>query len=283
MEKTFVYKDFIESVPWWMLDQTLNMTPWINIVWWWVKNAIDWSKNMRILRWIEFFETIWLYPEFLKELEESEQALDWLAICFEFYTKQRIKEKRNFIKNIFLWFIKLSEIGREKFELERLIDITNKITLDEIFFLKFLNDEIKPIQIKYSKIKASESYESTKNSGKWESYDFWYNWNLKDKPLTSHLYEYFYNLHNPNSKYAQEKYWYTWKENEISSLMFNNENIEIEKNRNLISIINSLWLFNAYLMSSWWWLWSWWVTNSYSYNLSTLWEQFINYTLENES
>lgn len=146
MDKTFVYKDFIESVPWWMLDQTLNMTPWVNIVWWWVKNAINWSKNMRIIRWIEFFEAIWIYPEFLKELEKSEQALDWLALCFEAYTKERTKEKRKILKNLFLWFTKLSEEEKEKFEIERLIDITNKITSAELTYLKHLNDDLLPLQ-----------------------------------------------------------------------------------------------------------------------------------------
>jgi hypothetical protein len=40
-----------------------------------MKNAINGSKNMRIIRGIEFFETI-ADPEFIKHLEESEQALD---------------------------------------------------------------------------------------------------------------------------------------------------------------------------------------------------------------
>jgi hypothetical protein len=85
-------------------------------------------------------------------------------IVFESYIKERNKEKRNYIKNIFLDFTKSTVEEKEKFELERLLDIVNRITLQEIEFIKFLNFTIKPIQESYSKKKAQETYESIKNS-----------------------------------------------------------------------------------------------------------------------
>ncbi len=135
MEKTKVYKDFKESIPWTVLDQVLSSTPWINVAWWIMKSVTDNTRNMRVLRWIEFFEWI-TDPKFVEELGESEQALDWITICLEHATKERNKAKRKIIKNIFLWFSKLSEIEKEQFKLERLIDITSKITIDELDLLK---------------------------------------------------------------------------------------------------------------------------------------------------
>lgn len=205
MDKTFVYKDFIESVPWWVLDQTLNMTPWINILWWCLKNAINWSKNMRIIRWIEFFETIWLYPEFLKELESSEQALDWLAICFEAYIKERNKEKREIIKNIFLWFTELPEDEKEKFELEKLINTINVMSLNDITVFKelcmdkrlyryvILDENIWFFPEKY--IKAIESWKTLR-----ELVDLWF---IKYKTI------------DENNK----KIWIWWKINEKNQII----------------------------------------------------------------
>lgn len=138
LEATKVYKEFLESPAWWATDIVLSLSPWINIVWGAMKNAIEWTQNVRILRWLEFFE--WLTSEkFQKELLESEQAMDWLAICFESYFKQRNKNKREYIRNIFNWFINLNDEEKENFELEKILDVLNKITLEEIKMLKILD------------------------------------------------------------------------------------------------------------------------------------------------
>lgn len=77
---------------------------------------------------------------FAKEVIETKEFEDWFLVIFETYLKERSNEKREIIKNIFLWFAELSQGKKENYELERILDITNKITFPEITFLKYINE-----------------------------------------------------------------------------------------------------------------------------------------------
>ncbi len=79
----------------------------------------------------------WIFAE---EIIETKEFKDWFLVVFETYLKERNDEKREIIKNIFLWFTKLPQDKKENYELERLLDISKKITFSEILFLKYINE-----------------------------------------------------------------------------------------------------------------------------------------------
>lgn len=90
----------------------------------------------------EFIQFIQDNPEsFTKDIVNTNAFKDWFIIILEEYLKERNQEKRNIIKNIFLWFTQLSAEKKKKFQLERLLDITSKITVSEIWLLREINDK----------------------------------------------------------------------------------------------------------------------------------------------
>lgn len=78
---------------------------------------------------------------FTKDIIETKEFQNGFVIILEQYIKERNKTKKEIIKNIFLWFTKLSEKEKEKFELEKLLDITSKITNDEIIEIRKIYKE----------------------------------------------------------------------------------------------------------------------------------------------
>lgn len=70
----------------------------------------------------------------------SDSFKDAFYIMYDKHIKERNPEKRRIIRNIFLWYVKATEEEKEKFELERLLDINNKITLPEIWVLKNIEE-----------------------------------------------------------------------------------------------------------------------------------------------
>ena len=245
MEKTYVYKDFIESIPWWMLDQVFCMTPWINVIWWWMKNAIEGSKNIRILRWIEFFEWI-ANPEFIKELEESEQALDWLAICFESYTKERSEEKRRIIKNVFLWFSELSGEEKEEFELEKFLNTT-----------KYINELGTVILSIYNKEKIDSTIKSLHNS---------FQKNPSNKIIQDNII-----MLNRLLKWEYMRYLEIKK---VSNLIYNNKysNLSFET---MSEAIKSMLNLNLLIGRQWWGGEEW--ENWETVKITSYWKKFIKY------
>ncbi len=134
-----VWKDFIESPVWIVLNGFMNAVPWFNWSWVALQQAIEQTKNMRILRALDLLE-LFNDEDFQKRFLESEQALDWFWQCYEAIIRERNQEKRKIIKNIFLWFTKLSEKEKKEFELERLLDINHKILISEIELLRHIHD-----------------------------------------------------------------------------------------------------------------------------------------------
>ncbi len=124
---TFVWKDFIESPAWIVLDWFMNTVPWFN--WWWIalQKAVEQTKEMRILRALELLE-LFADKDFQEDFLKSDQAVDWFWQCYEAIIRERNEEKRKNIKNIFLWFIKLTEEEKKEFELERILNSLNLIS-----------------------------------------------------------------------------------------------------------------------------------------------------------
>ena len=94
----------------------------------------------------EFIKFIQDNPEaFTEEIVQTEAFKDGFLIVFESYIKERNKEKRNYIKNIFLWFTQIKDEDKNEFELEKILHILKICTLEEIEFLKFLKLNIEPL------------------------------------------------------------------------------------------------------------------------------------------
>jgi hypothetical protein len=88
---------------------------------------------------------------FTKEIIETQEFKDWFVVVLEEYIKERNKTKKEIIKNIFLWFIKLSKEEKKEYKLERLINITKLITFEEILMLQKLKEN-QSISIKWKEI-----------------------------------------------------------------------------------------------------------------------------------
>ncbi|MCX6807354.1 MAG: hypothetical protein NTZ80_00900 [Patescibacteria group bacterium] len=67
------------------------------------------------------------------DLLKDEQFQDGLAHLFKAFVQQRHKEKREYIKNIFTHFSYAND--KANFELERLIDIVEKISINQVMIL----------------------------------------------------------------------------------------------------------------------------------------------------
>jgi len=77
---------------------------------------------------------------FTKEMVNSLEFKEGFVITFESYLKQRNKQKRKYIQNIFIGFTE-SEV-KEDFELERMYDLLNKISKYQISTLKRIYNKI---------------------------------------------------------------------------------------------------------------------------------------------
>ena len=71
---------------------------------------------------------------FVKDLLEDEQFQDGLALAFRAYVQQRNEKKRDLIKKVFMGFAE--EENKEDFELERIFDVIEKISFDQMKMLK---------------------------------------------------------------------------------------------------------------------------------------------------
>lgn len=83
---------------------------------------------------------------FTKEVISTKDFQEGFVITFENYLKQRNEKKRKIIHNIFLEFAQSKD--KINFELERMYDILNKISLFELHILKKFNNN-KKITIDY--------------------------------------------------------------------------------------------------------------------------------------
>lgn len=146
MALTSISKDFLESPTGITLNWFMNTIPGFNWVWVAMLQANEQTKNMRVLRALELIE-LFQDDTFQTMFLQSEQALDWFGLCIESITKERNKEKRKIIKNILLWFTKLSEKEKEKYEIEKILDILNKITEEDISYIKSIKKWTGPIQV----------------------------------------------------------------------------------------------------------------------------------------
>jgi len=119
---------FISQHPYWQVAV-------ISAIWlYWVFLQHQQDRLNEFIKFIQ--DNPW---EFTKKIVETQEFKDWFLLIFEAHIKERNEEKRNIIKNIFLWFTKLSKEEKKKFELEKILNTLKTIAKDEIKLISLYN------------------------------------------------------------------------------------------------------------------------------------------------
>jgi hypothetical protein len=97
-------------------------------------------RKQRVLEWVEFVRDN--LGEFSKQLFDNEQFQDCFVLLTEGYVKERADRKRKLHQQILLGITKLSPEELETYQLERMIAITNNISLEALNVLSFIKLEL---------------------------------------------------------------------------------------------------------------------------------------------
>lgn len=130
---------------------------------------------------------------FKEEDVQTEGFCEGLNVLFEAFMKARNEIKTNIIRRILLGFSSTGD--RQRFHLERLCFCTNSISLETLYFLLFLKEEVVP-QLK-------QEFEETWSKENPDEGDKWYKYVPIDSPLGRYLEQF-----DPNNKEACKRYGY---------------------------------------------------------------------------
>jgi hypothetical protein len=97
-------------------------------------------RQQRVLEWVEFVRDN--LGEFSKQLFDNEQFQDCFVLLTEGYVKERAERKRKLHQQVLLGITKLSPEELNKYQLERMIAVTNQISLDGLNVLSFIKSEL---------------------------------------------------------------------------------------------------------------------------------------------
>ena len=97
-------------------------------------------RQHRALEWVEFIRDN--LGVFSQQLFENEQFQDCFVLLVEGYIKQRAQYKRKIFQQILLNIANISSEELEKFEVERMILVTNQISIDSLQVLAFIKNEL---------------------------------------------------------------------------------------------------------------------------------------------
>ncbi len=97
-------------------------------------------RQQRVLEWVEFVRDN--LGEFSKQLFDNEQFQDCFALLTEGYVRERAKRKRTLHQQILLGITKFSQKEIEGYQLERMIAVTNQISLEALSVLSFIKIEL---------------------------------------------------------------------------------------------------------------------------------------------
>jgi hypothetical protein len=136
--KTIVAKNFI--LP--MISSFVSQFPEFMPHWILVQGFFGSLFDLQQEKINEFVEFIKNNKEiFTKEIIITQDFKDGFLITFQEYIKQRNKEKRKYIQNIFLGFATADD--KINFELERMCDLLNKLSSFQFYILKKFNSNKK--------------------------------------------------------------------------------------------------------------------------------------------
>jgi len=119
-------------------DGIASIVPGLSIAWNLTKSLLGVGMEIRQQRALEWIEMIRANPSiFSKQILESEDFQDGFVYSIEQYLRQRVEFKRRLIKSVFLGFAVVPE--KNEFELERIIQMINILSLGDIEVLKDVN------------------------------------------------------------------------------------------------------------------------------------------------
>lgn len=97
-------------------------------------------RQQRVLEWVEFVRDN--LGEFSKQLFDNEQFQDCFVLLTEGYIKERAERKRKLHQQVLLGITSLTPDELEKYQLERMITVTNQISLEALNVLLFIKTEL---------------------------------------------------------------------------------------------------------------------------------------------
>lgn len=97
-------------------------------------------RQQRVLEWVEFVRDN--LGEFSKQLFDNEQFQDCFVLLTEGYVKERDERKRKLHQQVLLGITKLTQEELRKYQLERMIAVTNQISLEALNALLFIKTEL---------------------------------------------------------------------------------------------------------------------------------------------
>lgn len=97
-------------------------------------------RQQRVLEWVEFVRDN--IDEFSKQLFDNEQFQDCFVLLIEGYVKERTERKRKLHQQILLGIAKLTPEELEKYQLERMLMVTNQISLEALHVLIFIRSKL---------------------------------------------------------------------------------------------------------------------------------------------
>lgn len=96
-------------------------------------------RQHRALEWVEFVRDN--LDAFSEQLFENEQFQDCFVLLTEGYLKQRAEKKRELFQQILLKLTEIKQEELETFELERMIYVTNSISIKALSLLAFIREK----------------------------------------------------------------------------------------------------------------------------------------------
>lgn len=97
-------------------------------------------RQQRVLEWVEMIRDN--LGKFSQQLFELEEFQDCFVLLFETYIKERAELKRKIHQKLLLGLTEKNKEEIEKFELEKMISITNQITFAALNVLRFIKTEL---------------------------------------------------------------------------------------------------------------------------------------------
>lgn len=233
-ENKIVAKDSATNVVDVLIDEIAKTLPGINIAWGLSKALYGAGLKLRQERALEWVEMVRDNPSvFTKEVLKDEKFQDGFVYALEKYLTTRVKEKRKYLKNVFLNFS--TSKAKDKFELERLNDAYIKISSHALEILIFIKQDILPLKEKI--IRQELKNKNIQGSNKSE--DWWFNADWEREPLSKFIMQWLYDNYSSNSDNVKKKYNITTKDWDKKTLdeVFEKET---EKRREIFTGIDEL-------------------------------------------
>jgi len=172
-------------------------------------------RQQRVLEWVEFVRDN--LGEFSKQLFDNEQFQDCFVLLTEGYVRERTKYKRRLHQQILLGITKISPDELEAYQLERMIAVTNQISLEALNVMSFIKSELlekidKDIEDQLTVFKDREGVEGIRLENITRNRiivsDYVSNWVYERYNSNSEIVKKEYNLTNETSKEVRNEIFY---------------------------------------------------------------------------